>query len=814
MSQWKLLARTMRIPRLGYGRLSSEWIAALGIVGASAVAFQSSFDDSTSDGSICRCQAVMHQQHGNLSYADMPNATVTTMKPKGEKGGGQFRLKDVYEIEQVLGEGAYGMVFKARRKADGSVVALKSMSRSLTGKTDFEREVAALQLLSKPPGHAHIVQLYDLHRDDKNYYLAMELIEGGELLEHLIENGAYSEGLAASFLRQFAEAICFVHSNGLAHADLKPENLLLSSNDTKNAKLKVADFGCARSHDLSRKDMQLPFQEFATGCSFLHMVALGNQFELEKLLQERPHLVNFRDYDFRTPLHLAASEGHVDICRFLVEKGARVNRSDRWGGSPLDDAHRHRHSEVIQYLRQQGATFGTLTQLPRFIQAASEGDQEEVLALLEFGNIDLDQGDYDRRTALHLAAGEGRTEIVDLLCKAGADVNVEDRWGNRPLDDAENAKKNSSTIMKILVQRGAKSLKKPALGQQTGPEDSMSPTTLSNLPPKRKEKEKIISGTMAYWSPELFVDGAMPTPASDMWAAGVIMFILLTGSHPFDKYGNLTDDQIKESITTVGCEKNNYMNLMNELVFDERIEGLSDSCVELMRDLMQPDPEKRMKSEKFLRHPWIQGLTASWTTMGKTHDELTAFWQNKFRAEIKKKFAAKLGISGERLSENDLLELFNALDLKKNGVLELEEIQTVFRDLGVSDKNIRTIFASADLDGTGVIHFDEFRAILMNKNADSTPDYLRKRFKTHILNRFVDTKKEVSCDNKSKLRDIFNALDLEGNGILDPHDIRVALRSAGEPEDVISRIVASLDLHRNGTVSWDEFLLIMGMKDE
>jgi serine/threonine protein kinase len=241
-------------------------------------------------------------------------------------------LDDVYVIEKILGEGTYGQVFQARRKLDGTLVALKSMPRIYTGKTDFEREVAALQLLSKPPSHAHIVQLYELHRDEKNYYLAMELIEGGELLRHLIESGPYSEGLAASFLRQFAEAICFVHDNGLVHADLKPENLLLSSNDMEQAKLKVVDFGCARSHDLSRKELQLPMQEFAVGCSFLHMVALGNQFELEKMLQERPALVNFRDYDFRTPLHLAASEGHVDLVRYLIMKGARVNRSDRWGG--------------------------------------------------------------------------------------------------------------------------------------------------------------------------------------------------------------------------------------------------------------------------------------------------------------------------------------------------------------------------------------------------------------------------------------------------------------------------------------------------
>jgi ankyrin repeat protein len=227
---------------------------------------------------------------------------------------------------------------------------------------------------------------------------------------------------------------------------------------------------------------------------------------------------------------VAASEGHVDICRFLVEKGARVNRSDRWGGSPLDDAHRHRHAEVIEYLRQQGATFGSLTQLPRFIQAASEGDKQEVEALLEFGNIDLDQGDYDRRTALHLASGEGRSEIVELLCKAGANVNVEDRWGNRPLDDAKNAKKNSARIIGLLKKFGAKSIKNPGLGRLQSLRADDGDSTDMKKTTRRKEKQETVSGTIAYWPPELFNMANTPNPASDMWAAGVIMYVLLTGS--------------------------------------------------------------------------------------------------------------------------------------------------------------------------------------------------------------------------------------------------------------------------------------------
>ena len=313
-----------------------------------------------------------------------------------------FILKDMYELEDVLGEGAYGMVYKARRKLDGMHVALKAMPREYTGKTDFEREVAALQLLSKPPHgpNKHVVQLYDLHRDEKNYYLAMELIEGGELFEHLIENGPYSEKVASEFLRQFAEAVCFVHSTGLTHADLKPENLMMEANKMS---IKLVDFGCTCTHDMGRKELQLPAQEFALGCSVLHQAALGNQFELQRILLERPELVNFRDYDKRTPLHIAASEGHFDLCQFLVERGAIINRVDRWGGTPMDDAHRHGHTAVLRFLGHRGGTFESTSAKDRtthFITAASEGDVEEVRALLDYGDLDLNKGDYDDRTAL------------------------------------------------------------------------------------------------------------------------------------------------------------------------------------------------------------------------------------------------------------------------------------------------------------------------------------------------------------------------------------------------------------------------------
>ncbi|KAL7534532.1 hypothetical protein ACHAXR_005935 [Thalassiosira sp. AJA248-18] len=664
-----------------------------------------------------------------------------------------FDLEQTYDIVRVLGEGAYGMVFAAKLKSNGKSVALKAMPREFTGQTDFEREVAALQLLSEKhdddpskvekkdnsvvTGQDRIVKLYDLHRDDENYYLAMELVEGGELFDYLISRGPFSEGLAANFLRQFAEGISYTHSKGLVHADLKPENLLLTTtkltnegNEGEESSLKLVDFGCACTHDTSKKDLQLPIQEFAFGCSFLHMVALGNQFELQRMLMERPSLVNFRDYDFRTPLHLAASEGHVDICRFLVAKGAKINRTDRWGGSPLDDAHRHKHTDVLKYLREHGGKFGNVaTQMHKFIEAAGAGDVNEVTALLEYGTaLDVNQGDYDRRTALHLACSEGRLEMVELLVgQEGVDVDVEDRWGNRPMDDAKHAKQHSAEIVKLLKTQGARP-KKSTNRKKSSIDNEMTPTS---------------SGTIVYWPPEMFLKDAKPSPAIDMWAVGVIMYMVLTGSHPFDKFADKSDDEIKEIIVKLGSS--DKCGLLDEIVFDERADGLyvqycsdissaalfaiqsssflswycysnspfcrSASCIDLMRQLMHPDPKQRMTSEDLLRHPWIQGLTANWKTMDKTYSK---HLQRVFKKDISKQFDCK---DGGGVSNTKLREIFNTIDIAHNGVLDANELRVILRRAGEPEDIITNIVSSLNFQRQGGtvkgVHLLNFRESCM-----------------------------------------------------------------------------------------------------
>ena len=251
-------------------------------------------------------------------------------------------------------------------------------------------------------------------------------------------------------------------SEGFISAPLQPSNGLVTNSSLSTIDDSQFSHLGATQHSTmdsfrgglaSRKDLEMPPNEFAEGCKLLQAAALGQRLTMEAILKKRPRFVHFRDYDRRTALHVAASEGHIEICKFLIERGARVNRSDRWGGSPLDDASRHRHKELVTFLRSLGATTGSASKLTQFIKAAADGDVDEVEMLLSSGDIDVNEGDYDKRTALHLAAGNGHADIVQLLCRYEANVNIEDRWGNRPLNDAMQSKNDD--VVRLLQGLGA-----------------------------------------------------------------------------------------------------------------------------------------------------------------------------------------------------------------------------------------------------------------------------------------------------------------------------------------------------------------------
>jgi serine/threonine protein kinase len=147
-----------------------------------------------------------------------------------------------YCLHDIIGEGAFAVVRLATRADLSTPLACKVVPRVRlqTSGLDarFELEIRVIQQLH----HPGIVQLVDLLNDEHNYYVMMELCQGGELFQHVVTRGHLNENDAKPFIRQILEALGFVHSRGVCHRDLKPENLLLD----QSHRVKMSDFGLSR----------------------------------------------------------------------------------------------------------------------------------------------------------------------------------------------------------------------------------------------------------------------------------------------------------------------------------------------------------------------------------------------------------------------------------------------------------------------------------------------------------------------------------------------------------------------------------------
>lgn len=92
------------------------------------------------------------------------------------------------------------------------------------------------------------------YEDSTHFYLVMDLITGGELFDHLSNDGAYSEADAARLVFEIASALAFMHGVGVIHGDIKPENLMLCSRKRRGGTIKIIDFGCAITQPVGHYD--------------------------------------------------------------------------------------------------------------------------------------------------------------------------------------------------------------------------------------------------------------------------------------------------------------------------------------------------------------------------------------------------------------------------------------------------------------------------------------------------------------------------------------------------------------------------------
>ena len=150
-----------------------------------------------------------------------------------------------YELDWKLGDGAFGVVYRAHRKGDAGPVALKTMLTEVAVSEDarkrFLREIRVMKVLE----HRNVVRLLDEgSTDDNTFYFVMEFCpcgDVGSLMER--RGGKLTVREAGPIILDALEGLDYAHRNKIVHRDLKPQNILLAD-DARTAK--VSDFGLAK----------------------------------------------------------------------------------------------------------------------------------------------------------------------------------------------------------------------------------------------------------------------------------------------------------------------------------------------------------------------------------------------------------------------------------------------------------------------------------------------------------------------------------------------------------------------------------------
>jgi len=174
---------------------------------------------------------------------------------------GDTTLFSGYQILDVIGGGAMGTVYRARQLKLGRLVALKVFLRDFNDDEDaverFQREAVIMAQFN----HPNIVQVYDTGNTGFTHYIAMELMEGGSLLDVVERNGPGMELLRRA-VTDCGEALMYLHGEGVVHRDVKPANILCN----RVGIFKIGDFG------ISRARLSIDRQEFTQ-----HDVLMGTR---------------------------------------------------------------------------------------------------------------------------------------------------------------------------------------------------------------------------------------------------------------------------------------------------------------------------------------------------------------------------------------------------------------------------------------------------------------------------------------------------------------------------------------------------------
>ena len=210
---------------------------------------------------------------------------------------------DDFEILQVLGEGSYGYVAKAKSKKNNTIYAIKQMKLNIIAQKNIrdliENEIQILQKLKNP----FITKYYKSFKSNEgNIYIVMEYMNNGDLAKliksHMIINKPIEEERLWNIFIQALKSLEFIHSNQIIHRDIKPENLFMNNSGI----VKLGDFGFSANYKNNNNNgMNISLENMKPQNNVAKIDCKGTVIGTENFMS--PEMVNKCQYDLKTDVY-------------------------------------------------------------------------------------------------------------------------------------------------------------------------------------------------------------------------------------------------------------------------------------------------------------------------------------------------------------------------------------------------------------------------------------------------------------------------------------------------------------------------------
>ena len=166
-------------------------------------------------------------------------------------GENKNNIHEKYEVLKQLGSGAYSVVYEAVHRITKDHRCIKKIQKQNFTKEEEESIMNEIQIL-REIDHPNILNIVEFFQNEKNIFLVMEQLDGGELFDRIIEQKKMTEKQAQDIIKQILSAVAYLHSRKIIHRDLKPENLMFESKKP-DCPIKIIDFGTSRKFKPAQK---------------------------------------------------------------------------------------------------------------------------------------------------------------------------------------------------------------------------------------------------------------------------------------------------------------------------------------------------------------------------------------------------------------------------------------------------------------------------------------------------------------------------------------------------------------------------------